>query len=108
MNGKAMRSVDSISESEEINDHPDNHTMDSSSDGRSLLSMASFDNCSILSMELNEVRTRNFVNKLQPPIDRFSLKVWQLKVRQSRCSRFLCVALCQQSLTGLNSILLQL
>ena len=35
MNGKAMRSVDSISESEEINDHPDNHTMDSSSDGRS-------------------------------------------------------------------------
>ena len=70
MNGKAMRSVDSISESEEINDHPDNHTMDSSSDGRSLLSMASFDNCSILSMELNEVRTRSVVNKIDLTVSR--------------------------------------
>ena len=70
MNGKAMRSVDSISESEEINDHPDNHTMDSSSDGRSLLSMASFDNCSILSMELNEVRTRSVVNKIDRIVSR--------------------------------------
>ena len=70
MNGKAMRSVDSISESEEINDHPDNHTMDSSSDGRSLLSMASFDNCSILSMELNEVRMRSVVNKIDRIVSR--------------------------------------